>query len=330
MLTTVLTVRLNSERLPNKALLEIRGKPIIYWILRRLQKIDDNQIILATVKGDEILGEIASELNIPVSYSFSDGDVVGEIDRAWKKFYPNSTDFVLRALGDCPFLNWKTVNRAVECLTKYHTHDAFVWELPPETLPVYGSREFPFSKNGWNIIARRSTHMNERRHSDLFFHQNRKMFNILYHEAPNTQLFRNYRLEIDYPEDFELIKEIGNKVGMLADVETVIKLLDENEDISKINRERVEKTGPSSSYNYQQKRIWAKLMMGQPVLRWNNKWWDVKNTDKPVFCACGQLLGFANNGIMNILDENDNQISLSEGAVRCKHCHTNKFWNKRK
>ena len=61
-----ITVRTGSTRLPNKALIEIQSIPTIVHLIRRMKKVDVDNIILCTtlLEEDNILCEIAKNEEI--------------------------------------------------------------------------------------------------------------------------------------------------------------------------------------------------------------------------------------------------------------------------
>jgi len=296
-LCIVLTVRMGSERLPNKAMANVAGKPLTYWIIERLR--DTGVIILATTKStkDDVLAHLGTEIGIPV-FRGSEDDVIGRVEGAVQAFYPQAR-YVMRGLGDCPFHATEIVERACRVMSKYDA-DGFVWSLRPHTWPVYGTREFPFSRRGWGIIVERAI---VREHIDVYFHEHRHDFSVVYHEPPPAVYFRPYRLEVDWPEDLELIRKVAEGVGMLAPLLDILAFLDQHQDIAELNRERVERTGPST-YNYEVKRAWMKAMRGQAIVGWDNKVWDVPSKEAlPVFCSSGQcLLGLGDKGTLYMKD----------------------------
>lgn len=325
-LAIVLTVRSDSDRLKDKCFTVIRKKPLVYWIIKRLQKIKNSQVILATThfESDNRLADIAGQMKIPC-YRGDSRDVVARVDNAMRKFAPDCK-LVFRALGDMPFVGVEIVNRAVEAMLQHPNKEAFCWHLPPDIWPVYGAREFPYSRKGWNKIARHGMGDDQREHTDMYFHHNRKSFDILYHAPPPLTYFRPYRLEIDYQEDVDMVNSVATAIGMMKPLPQIIKHLDKLPDIAKLNRERIEKTGPLTSYVYQQHRIWMSLMKGQPELDWNNKWWrPLSSSQSPMFCHRGHLLGYEQHGI---LYTKDGEVQLESGKIRCtyKDCGASKYW----
>lgn len=326
-LAIILTVRSDSDRLKDKCFIEIKKRPLIYWIIKRLQKIKRSQVVLATTHfpSDDRLAELGESMSIPV-YRGDSRDVVVRVNNALRFKVPEAK-FVFRALGDMPFIATEIVDRAVEVLSANPQKEAMLWHLPPDIWPLYGAREFPYSRSGWDKIFKRSYDSTEREHTDMFFHQNRRSFNIVYHEPPGREYFRPYyRLEVDYKEDAQFIQAVGSKIGMLRSFKSIIKFLDQNPEIAAINREKVEKTGVSS-YLYQQQRVWWALMKGQPELDWNDKWWSPMNGDQvPQFCHQGHLLGYAQGGI---LYTKDGETQIEAGKVKCpvEGCGSSKIWH---
>lgn len=321
-LTICVTARMNSTRLPGKALQEIHGQPLIYWIIRRLQQI--GRVVLATTAemSDTALATYVAALDVPV-YRGSTDDVVARMDAAWKYAYPN-TRFIMRGLGDCPFMAGELITRACHVMRE-HDGDAFVWALPPQVLPVYGSREFPYSREGWHLINVNASG-EEREHPDMWFHRHRASFKTLYHEPPNSIYFRNYRLEVDWPEDLRMMQYISNHTPMTARVPDIIDFLDDNQAVANLNRERVEKTGPSKVPPAERKKYFE-WMRNKPIYCWNDTVWKPPSPHaEPVFCNGGKcLLGYAEKGILH--RQNGDQIG-GDALIQC-NCGLGKVWKSR-
>ncbi len=293
-LAIILTVRMESERLPGKALAQIADKPLTYWIVKRLQDI--GQVVLATTTSaaDVPLVDLARQMGIPF-YRGPINDVVTRMHDAYHACLPNAR-YIMRGLGDCPFMAGELIARMVEVMERQHG-EAFQWALAPYCTPVYGAREFPYSKSGWAKVNSGSC---AREHIDQFFHQNRRQFKVLYHEPPPTIYFRPYRLEVDWQEDYQLVKAVGEQgPGMLAPLPEIVKWLDEHPKVAGLNHGRVERTGPSC-YSYRQQRGWITAMMGSAIMDWDDRLWQPPAEQAvPMFCASGQcFLGYGHNGVL--------------------------------
>ena len=251
------------------------------------------------------------------------------MDNAINHLYPDA-DFVFRALGDCPFIEPKIVRRACDVM-HWRKAEAFLWYLPPGYLPFYGAREFPYSRSGWNRIARYARHRREEReHIDGYFNNHRREFKICYHEAPPKIFFPYnrppYRLEIDYAEDLTLVRKIANNgPGMLAPLDEIIKWLDSHHTIATTNIHHVEKTGPSVSHTSAQYREWWGLMRNQPIVTWRNRIYTTPDKRaRQIFCAANTcLLGWGLNGLLYTT----NDSIIQEGFVSCK-CGAGRNWER--
>ena len=320
-IATILTVRNGSSRLPRKNTRAICGKPVMVWTIERLSKLPGKVIVATTDKQeDNSIADICTSIDIPVFRGAVD-DVVGRMNGALMQYIPDA-DLVFRGLGDCPFIEIELVNRAAQIIHSTES-DAFLWHLSPDTWPVYGSREFPFSINGWKKIFNKATG-EEREHIDEYYHNNREKFKIVYHEPPSTIYFRPYRLEIDWFEDLDLIDTIGKEIGMESTLSDVIKFLDENPQIASINKDRTEKTGPLTSYIYGLRRKWMRAMIGKPVTAWDNTVWqppDPKAT--PIFCNSGKcLIGYGKSGILYTKSGD----RIGGNAYKSCPCGAGKYW----
>jgi len=321
-LTIVLTARCGSSRFPNKVVADVVGKPLIWWIVKRLLQTKNSLVVLATTqqKEDDILEDIARTANVQCYRHPNPDDVIGRVTSVVNMF--PDTGYVLRALGDCPFISPEILDEAVNTL-EIASAEAFAWMLPAETMPVYGSREFPYTIKAWKKIERNAK-SGQREHVDMWYNHNRHLFKIVYHEPPPSSYFRLYRLEVDWPEDLELIRHIARDVGMLSPVPEINRYLDEHPDIAATNIERHEITGPTVSYNYKLRRSWYRMMQGQPVYDWEGNIWkspDAKSI--PVFCNSGLcLLGYGHEGQ---LYTKEGHVIKGYSRLTC-NCGAGKIW----
>ena len=93
--------RMNSKRLPGKALKLISGKPLIEWVVDRVKQIRNvDHICIATTKNaeDDLIEEFATSKNIDF-YRGKDKDVAHRALGACLKFnYKNFLEFVVTDL----------------------------------------------------------------------------------------------------------------------------------------------------------------------------------------------------------------------------------------
>jgi spore coat polysaccharide biosynthesis protein SpsF len=117
----IVAARTGSTRLPGKALLPLRGIPMVAFLLRRLRPSRRATILFATTNlaADDILAHTAGEEGVPVFRGASD-DVVARYVDAAKRF---GLDTVVRVTGDCPFVNAELVDYCVERAGEWKTFD---------------------------------------------------------------------------------------------------------------------------------------------------------------------------------------------------------------
>ena len=307
-------------------MMEVAGHPLIYWITRRLQSIGNVVLATTSEQSDDYMASYVGALgDVPVyrGSKNENDDVVSRINSALEKHCPDA-EFVLRGLGDCPLMAHEVIQRSVRVLEASEQHDSFAWALPPWIWPVYGSREFPYRRNAWDLIYKEST---EREHPDMFFHKNRDKFNTVFHEPPRNAYFRPYRLEVDWLEDMQLMREVASGITLLAPIKTIIAHIDANESLQEINRMKVEQTGPTK-YSHREKIAWHISMRGKPIMGWDNNWWNVKDDSaEPIFCEGGTcLLGSAVGGEMY---RRNGDIITGDAIFSCD-CGANRMWHKAK
>ena len=108
----VLQARMSSSRLPGKVMMEVNGKPMIYWQIQRiLDSICVNSLVVATSldPSDDPLVSFLEE-NLFGVYR-------GELDNVLSRFievsemYPH--DALIRLTGDCPLVMPKLIDQMV-------------------------------------------------------------------------------------------------------------------------------------------------------------------------------------------------------------------------
>ena len=100
----IVQARMNSKRLPNKMMLQLRGVPIIGWVnqrLRRSKRIDKLIFAIPNTNSDDVL---ASYLEAQNSLVFR-GDENDVLKRFYDVCIANPTDAVIRVCADNPFVD---------------------------------------------------------------------------------------------------------------------------------------------------------------------------------------------------------------------------------
>ncbi|HXT85315.1 MAG TPA: NTP transferase domain-containing protein [Verrucomicrobiae bacterium] len=226
----LVTVRTASTRLPRKALLKINGTPFIKILIEQIKKSDGvKRVIICTTKekSDDELVEYLRKNKIDV-FRGDNQDILKRLYLATKK-YKLSKFIVIE--GDTLFCDSSIISNTCKKLTE-SDYDFIAWENLPFGVSPLGiktnklcklveNKKTKDTENGWGKII-----------TDSGF------FKVGQLHPKNKRLNRpEIRLSIDYKEDFELARKIyeslSKKTPSLIDV---IQLLDENQELLKINK----------------------------------------------------------------------------------------------
>ena len=232
MIAAIIQARMGSSRLPRKIMLQILGKSVLEHMINRVKKakkIEEIIIATSTNEEDDIIEEFC--INQKIKYfRGSENDVLSRYFEAAKKF---SIDVIVRLTSDTPLLDPEIIDKVI---SKYQDEEYdFVSNFfpLPRTYPD-GYNVEVFSKNVLQITHNEAKKPSDREHVTTFITMQPDRFKKYRVDAEKD--FSKYRLNLDYIEDFELIKavfeEFKDKEFNLKDI---INWLDSNPEILKIN-----------------------------------------------------------------------------------------------
>lgn len=227
----LITARMKSTRLPKKLTLEINNREIIRWMIDRIKlakSIDDIIICTSNNSQDDILVEIAKEEKIKVFRGHED-DVIQRLYDASVSF---GLDYALNITADCPLVSVEYIEKIIE---KYKETDAdFIRTLD---LP-HG-----FFSYGLKIEAMRKVcEIKEGIETEVWgrYFTDSGLFNVVDIEIPKEIVRKDFRLTLDYPQDFEFLKNVYSHFGKntyKTSTYDIIKYLDLNPEIVNINKD---------------------------------------------------------------------------------------------
>ena len=197
----ILQARMNSSRLPGKVMEKINGKPMLEWQIRRIQKSQLSEIVIATTTNsmDTSIVELAKSLGIEVVRG-SESDVYSRFREVLRRF---KSDNFVRVTADCPLFMPELLNAMV---SNYNSgnYDYFSNTLKPT---------FP---DGLDIEIIRTEAFNSLSNFELSYSE-REHVTLAFHNKPHVYRLRNYEQErnlskerwtVDYKEDLDFIKSI--------------------------------------------------------------------------------------------------------------------------
>jgi len=231
----IVQARMGSTRLPEKVDMKLAGKPMLSHVIERLKKAQElDQIIVATsVKdNDDRVLEIAENEEVS-TYRGSETDVLSRYIGAAEKY---QIDVVVRVTGDCPLIDPITIGQLINEFMRSKDLDYMRLEGYPRGLET-GICNLETLKKVDKKINDDPKEDQYREHVTLYIYRNPEEFNIKIKEA-SEEMNKNYRLCVDEINDFKLIEEIYTRLyeeGDIIDVREVLKLLDNNPKLAKIN-----------------------------------------------------------------------------------------------
>lgn len=237
MIGVILQARMGSSRLPGKVLKNINNVPSIEFQINRIKKAKKvGKIILATsIKvSDDPIEELCKEKGI-ICYRGSEEDV---LERYFECAKLHNLSTVVRLTGDCPLVDPKTIDLAIDSFFKNNT-DYCSNTVPPDTSRwPDGSDVEVFSFNALQQANEEATDSEDREHVTFFFwKKNFQRFKT--HQLPNEQDWSNFRYTIDYPEDYDAVKLIAEELFQEKKIDfsikDIINFLHSRPDITNLN-----------------------------------------------------------------------------------------------
>ncbi len=220
-------VRMTSTRLPGKVLLPIGQQPLLKYHIHRLAQ-SGFPVILATTTNltDDVIADFAKAENLP----FYRGDENNVLSRYYFAVLDNQLDIIVRVTSDCPLIDGKLVGEAIEKYRQADNNNLYLSNAIERTFP----RGFDFEIFSFTLLKEAFEKANtsfQLEHVTPYIKEHAQHQHILL-----PQDFSNFRITVDTPEDFELIKILIEKyeAAKLNHLE-IIGVLQKHPELVKIN-----------------------------------------------------------------------------------------------
>ena len=228
----LITVRTDSTRLSNKALIKINEKSTIELLIKNLKKSKlADKIILCTTKRDvdDELCYIAADYGI----LFHRGSVEDKLDRWSSACKENNIDFFVTADGDDLFCDPILIDKAFQQYEKDNSIDFIKSDGIICGAFSYGIKASALFK----VCEIKDTSNTEMM---WIYFTDTNLFNVQQLDLVEQKFYRaDIRMTLDYKEDldfFKLIIEYFQSIGIeYPSLEEIINLIDIRPEISKIN-----------------------------------------------------------------------------------------------
>jgi spore coat polysaccharide biosynthesis protein SpsF len=220
-------VRLSNTRLPKKAMKEIDGKPIIKYLIERLQhakKIRNIVVCTTNLQSDDPLVEFLKKEKIHV-FRGSEKDVLVRFLDAANHF---GTDFIVNVDGDDVYTDPAYVDKIINESEMTNADYINMKGFPLGFAPV-GFKTVALKK----ICELKITNNTETGYRDFFIEAN--IFKVKTLEPdPSLKFPENLRLTLDYEEDLNLVKQVFKMLGNDFHLHDLLKLFEMHPHLLKI------------------------------------------------------------------------------------------------
>ena len=196
----VISCRLRSTRLPNKATLKIGKISSIERCINQVKKSDIKNIVLATssLEKSKILDKIAKKKNIKFFRGSDKNLILRNLEVANKMGY----DHIVRVTGDSPLVSYELINK----ITKYHLNKKSDYTYNVN-LPL-GTRCEVVAVKALKRIYENTITDRYGEYLSLYFKNNQKYLIIKNFELNFPKKFKKIRLNLDYKSDLIYIKKL--------------------------------------------------------------------------------------------------------------------------
>ena len=222
----IVQARLGSRRLPNKVLLNLNKETILFHVIRRISLIKNlDKIIVAIPKNNKnkiLVNEVKKyqrKINLPLK--IFEGSEYNVLARTLEAALKNNLKTIIRITSDCPFIDHKVSSKL---LKNFETNNYDYARLCEKYGFPVGFETEIFKTTILKSISKKKLSKFDKEHVTPYIWNNEKIFKIFVLRPSKN--FKNLRLVVDTPEDYNLAKKIylilGNNFSYL-DIKNLYK-----------------------------------------------------------------------------------------------------------
>lgn len=209
--------RMTSSRLPGKVLMPAAGKPMLQWLIERLQQVPElDGIVLATTvnAADDPVAALGRQLGIHV-FRGSEEDVLGRVCGALASV---DAEVAIEITGDCPLVDPRMVSACIDEF--FRTRDVSRY-LANTTGPSMGAPHGldvqVFHAADLYCIERETSDPDDREHVSLPFYrpENQVRWKPRFLEFYPDAVSHSVWLSLDYIEDYVLLRKAQETLGVV-------------------------------------------------------------------------------------------------------------------
>ena len=187
---------MSSSRLPGKMLKHINGKPVLTYVIERLQHCKNNKSLIVATSIDETdndIQQLCDSLRIPCFR----GSLNNVVERFSSLVASKNIDSFVRISGDSPMIDYKLVDYAISLFNQNQCD--IVTNLFPRSYPKGQSIEV-LRSGVFNSAIPDITLDDDKEHLSTFFYRHPDRFNIM--NFTMDPVSSHIQLSIDTMKDF--------------------------------------------------------------------------------------------------------------------------------
>ena len=108
----IVQARMASTRLPNKVMLKLAEKAVLWHVIQRCKKAEADEVIIATSINKE--NDIIEEFCVKNNFEFFRGSEEDVLDRYYQTAKKFKLDIIIRVTSDCPLIDPAIINNLIK------------------------------------------------------------------------------------------------------------------------------------------------------------------------------------------------------------------------
>lgn len=199
----IIQARISSKRLPGKVLHKCAGKPILQWVIDRINSLNyPINIVVSTsnLESDDLLVDYCKSKGI----NYFRGSLDNVIERFIKTCKEYRHKKFIRVCGDSPIIDQSLISQAIEIEKKVSAD--IITNIFPRTYPKGQSVEL-ISLSALEKLNKSNINAQEMEHVTLGFYNRKENYKIYNFESPNKK-YSNMQLSVDTHDDFRKIERL--------------------------------------------------------------------------------------------------------------------------
>ena len=234
-IVAIIQARLGSTRLPGKVLNKVDGKTLLSYQIDRIRKANmiDKIVVATTLENtDQPIVQHCYEMGVDF-YRGSEDDVLSRYYETAKKY---DSDVIVRLTSDCPLIDPVIIDNTIKLFIDSGSNYASNTVPPDSSTFPDGSDVEVFDFLSLERAFNECSDRHDREHVTFYFWKYKNDFKTI--QLKNGKDFSKYRITVDYPEDFEVIKFLITEIKkkkLSGNLNEIIKILDSNPEIKNLN-----------------------------------------------------------------------------------------------